>query len=734
MNLGALHSTTLTGKLVASMHGTFLRIVLGAGALTLLGALGSCGGSDGGGGGAGPTGSSDGGGCPQGFTPKTNQPSVCVEIAPQGACPAGTAPFLGTTDCTPVGWTSACPDGFVKDPSGWGCVDQTPAAACDGATRESLHATSCAPIGDCSGAPPPGALLVDDSFSAGQVDATHFQTIGAALNAASAGATVWVLAGAYSESLTVTKPVTLSGVCAEQVVVTAPPSTALPGVEIHGVTGVTVRGLTLRGHTRALDIVAGSDVTLDALLVDQSVAAGVFVEASKATLHGSKVAATAVGLDGRWGWGVAAGLGSTVTVDDSTLTGGVNGVFAASNGTVVTVQGSVILRQAPTSATRSCGVEVANGAKAIVEKSVIRDVAGDGTVVSDQGGHVEVSESVLRGTRVQGSQARGHGVVAIAGGQLVVRSSAITDVQSVSLDAQQVGSHLEVYDSVVRGPSESQAIVDTHLKVVSDKSGIGGTLIDHSTTKLDGVAILGAFGFGLYVQSGATADAHHVFIDQTRDLKTPAQAGSLSFAVGITVDEGGAMKLADSTVLHGRLAGASVGTQSSMDISGSLFQDVGEATPVGTGAGLSVGEGGHMTVARSAVVHTSAVGVLALNRGNASVDMTDCTIHDVHVASTGFGHGAMAGPQTTFTFERTALYNNGAVGLALAGGSARVHASNFTSNGVALHAQDGSYLVESDSDGALSEGELRVSSDTTFEGNGTKIGSGSLPLPEDPLK
>ncbi len=677
--------------------------------------------------------------CPDGFARDPAKPAVCREIVPADACPAGTAPFIGQSACVPVGWSAPCPPQFVADPSGWGCADRTPVAACVGATMESASADACVPVGDCSAPfPPAGAVQVDAAFTAGQLDASHFQTITAAVAAAPAGAVVAVAAGTYTESVALTRAITIVGRCAAQVTVEAPPAPAIPaaGFSISGLKGVVVRGMTLHGHKNGVEVLAKGQASIEDVVVDASIGAGIFVEASQASLLRSKVSATKLGADGKWGWGLAGGLGSTVNIDDTVIAGGVNAVFAASAGTVVSLHRAVLARQAPSGTNRSCGAIAADGGKITLAQSVVRDVQGDAAVVADAGGTIEVTESILRGTRVNGSLARGHGVAVLYGGKATVRSSAIVDNESVSLSAQKMGSSLEITDSVVRGPSESHALVNSSLQVVSDRSGIGLEIVDAAGVKLDGVAILGAWGFGAYVQSSGTLDAHHTFIDGTQALKTPGTggAGGISFAVGLTVNSGATVTLTDSTITGGSLAGIAAGHTGVVSATGTLIRGVGEAMPLGTGAGISVGQGGTIDFARGAIDGASATAVLAVQEGDASVHLKDCSIHGTHAASTGFGHGAIAGPHTSFTIESSFFFDNAAVGLVLAGGSARVSSSTFAYNPIALHAQDGSFLSTTADDSSLAEGELRVTPDTKFVENGSKIGNDLVPLPSDPLK
>jgi hypothetical protein len=677
-----------------------------------------------------------GDGCAEGFARDPAQKAVCREIVPAGACAAGTAPFIGQKECVPVGWTAPCPEGFVRDASGWGCADRTPAAACTGATRESTSSEACVTVGACNAAfPPAGALLVDDDFTAGELDATHFRTIASAVAAAPEGAVIAVAAGRYAESIDVPHAMTIAGRCAEQVTLEAPLAPAAPaaGVRISAIKGVVVRGLTLAGHKNGVEVVGKAEASIEDVVVDASVGAGIFVEGSQASVRRSKVSGTQLGADGKWGWGLAAGVGSKVTIDDSTLAGGVDGIFAAGIGTVVGVDRSVILRQAPSGSNRSSGVTAAIGGKVTLARSVVRDVAGDGAVVADDGGLVEVTESILRGTREQGTYARGHGISALYGGKVTIRSSALVDHESITVATQKPNTRVEITDSVLRGPDVSHARIDANLGVASDRSGIGVEGLEGSAVVLDGSAILGAWGYGVHV-TAATLEAHRLFIDDTRGLQTPGADG-LSFAVGITVvGSGGKATLTDSTITRGRLAAIAVGNHGTAAATGVLLRDIGEATPLGTGAGLSVGEGGSCDFVRGAIDGGAAIGVLAVRGGGATVHLTDSAVHGTRIGSTGYGYGAAAGFDTSMLIEGSYFFDNAAVALALVGGSARVSGSTFARNPIALHAQSGSFLSESAATSELATGELRVAPDTKFVDNETKVGSGEIPLPPDPLK
>ena len=163
--------------------------------------------------------------CPEGFTELSDV--GCEPILPEDDCPPGTGPVIGSSTCEPVGWTD-CPSGFVPDPSGWGCAEVVATSACTGAMREAVGESACQPIGDCSAAfpPPDASFFVRADYTDAELDATHFRKVGEALAAAPAGAVIAVDSGLYVEGLSITKPVTLSGRCAEEVTIERARATA----------------------------------------------------------------------------------------------------------------------------------------------------------------------------------------------------------------------------------------------------------------------------------------------------------------------------------------------------------------------------------------------------------------------------------------------------------------------------------------------------------------------------
>src|SRR5205823_515143 len=131
------------------------------------------------------------------------------------------------------------------------------------------------PIGDCNAPfPPPQATLFVDPN--GPSDATHFQSIEAAVLAAPAGATVAVEAGTYVEALQPLRDVEVVGRCAEKVIVQSPGMNN-SGVRIKGLTA-SVSGLTLRGHYTGAAVSNAGKLTVTNCLFDSNRTLGVTVD------------------------------------------------------------------------------------------------------------------------------------------------------------------------------------------------------------------------------------------------------------------------------------------------------------------------------------------------------------------------------------------------------------------------------------------------------------------------
>lgn len=666
--------------------------------------------------------------CAEGFSADAR--GACVEIVPAEPCPAGTRPAIGSATCVPVGIATACPDGLSADASGWGCTDTLPAGGCAGATREAVGSTSCVAIGDCAGAfPPAGALLVDDDFGPGDLDATHFATIGDALAAAAPGATVAVEAGTYAEDLSLDASVTLVGRCPAQVRI-EPVSGVDPGIVTTKKTAdVTLRGLTVVGHYTGIAVYAGAHATIEDVVVEAPVAFGILVDASSAVVRRSKVAGAVISADGHGAWGIAAGGPSEVTVEDAMVEGGTDALLVGTEGATLTATRFVATGQAPQPPIRAAGV-YARGGSIALDRCVLHDMTVDGAIEAELApAKVEVKDTVVRDVHLGGALAHGHGAVAFDGAALSIATTTISRADSVGVVARAAGSSVEVVDSVVLGPPSASAVPDAELTFASDGAGMGVQVTDGASAALDGLAVQGAFGFGIFASSGAKLDAKRVLVDAMRALD-PDRIPPLPFGLGIEID-GAEATLEDVTVTRALLGAIAVGKAGRLAGSAVYVRDVTASEPIGIGAGISVGEGGVVELDRCAIVESATTGLLATRGPEASIHLTSSTLRSTRPAAEGFGHAVVALGEASVVLERCSILDSFAVGVAAAGGRVRLVSSVVAGNPVALHVQDGSFLVESDADGALDPDEVRVSHDCRFVENATRIGSGEIPLPED---
>ncbi len=668
--------------------------------------------------------------CAEGFA--ADAQGVCIEKVATDACAPGTRPKIGSTKCEPVGWTTSCPLGMKAD--GWGCVDAR-VEPCTGDMRESASSARCVSVGNCDALfPPAGAIVVNAAFTDGQLDATHHRTINAAIAAAAPGATIAIEAGTYAEDVRIDKSVTLEGKCPGEVKIT-PASSSEPGILVEKkAADVVIRGVTVSGpHAGGIDVYDGSQATIEEVVVEGAKLWGIIVDASSATIKRSKVTGTLLGPDSsgrdvKGGWGIAAG-GSSVSIDDVNVVGGSSALFAGTTDTQMSVSRLVASGQAPLPPSRAAGAYSRTG-RITIERSIFHDLTADGAIMAEMPkGIVEARDTVIRDVKVGGGS-RGYGVVAFGGGEVSLHSVAVIGAESVGLLARDSGSILSAFDTVVRGPAASAARPDENLIVTSERAGIGVQTIGKATMSLDGVAVIDAWGWGMYADTGATLDIKHSVVDGTRVLEPKRPV--MPFAIGLSVS-GATAKLEDVALLRSTLHGMTVGKKGVVTGSGLYVRDVSASDPegVGAGAGIAAGDAGQVDLDASAIFQSTTSGVLALEGAGSLLRLSRSSIHGTRVAPQGFGHGVLVAGEAEVILDQTAVFDNAGVGIAASGGRAQLVSAVIARNPVGVHLQGGSFLVESADDSELGATEVRISPDSRFLDNASKLGSGEIPLPRN---
>lgn len=595
----------------------------------------------------------------------------CEPILPAGECEPGTRAEIGSASCVPVG-PQACPTGFEKHESGWGCRPVMPAAACAGATRDALGSKTCVPIGDCSAAfPPAGAtVFVDGSLPDGQVDATHVKTLAAGLAAAGASATIAVAPGTYTENVEITKSVTIVGKCAAEVVLDAPTTAA--GLEITG--GKTsLRGVTVRGGDRGISVVsAAATLAIEDVLLDANVRAGIDV------FEEAKVAAKRVVIR------------KTTPAGGTSIT---NGIFA-DVGSVIRFEDGVVAGAA------DAGIGMTGGSTITFARSIVRD-------------------TVPRPDGVGGTGARG-----FEQGRIELVESAIVASRGTGVLVGRTAASLKM---------ERSSIVDTKLdERAGDGIAFPVSASERATIEVTDSTIADNPSIGLFITKAGTKAT----IKKTAVVHTYA-AGETGGGVGLGAKDGSTVDIEDSVFVDAAFAALqSDGASTKLTVSRSLVRDMKptiktfKAPEIHGGAALTVIRGATATLTSCTIDRALEEAVTAGNDGS-TLFLDRTLVRRTQANDQGlFGHAVLAVHGGTVVIERSVFDDNAGVGIAFANASGSIRRTSVRRNAIGVHAQQGSAIVETaEVPDPIEPGTVVVTPDSRFIGNGSKVGTGEIPLP-----
>ncbi len=677
--------------------------------------------SGGSGGGAAPDPNGDGGagsGCPEGFA-KDPALGACTEVA-AAECPGGSMPMIGHADCQPVGWTSACPEGFEREPSGWGCLDRfkTKAPTCAGAQREDLKSGSCAPIGDCNAVFPPAnaKLFVDPLVTE---DATHVHTLAQAMAKAKPGDIIAVESGTYPEVVDLTVDnVSVVGRCAEKVIFKGPVAGiggSRAGMFVSGTKGAKASGMTLTGFSGGV-LLEGGDLTAEDILVDGNDLLGVYLRfGAKATLRRSKVVRTRRGT-GALGSASVVYDGSVLTFEDSAV---VDNYFrhATVDGadSALVATNTVFARN-----TKLSGDEVAislvKGGRAKLMRSAVLDSYGSGIRVEGAGSLAELEESVVRRSIGTVADSSGIGVAVFTGGRATLVSSAVTDHPSVGVYAGKGGGVVTLTNSELLGIP------------VGGKVDFGRCASASETGRLEmtNTAVVGCPQAGVGLQFGASGMFDGLYVKDS--WPTKEQGIEKYGGFGLLVEESSTATVMRSSFVGNSLAGMTSVKSATVTAEAVLIRDTQELPGLTAGSGVQLAQDGTMTMTRCALSGNAQESVLVASRGH--FVMSASTVHGTRKSADGmFGHGVTVFTGASVELTDVVIYDSEAVGLISDGGSALVRGGTFARSLVALHAQNGASIAQSDATGDLAAGEVRISSTTRFVDNASRIGNGIIPVP-----
>lgn len=665
--------------------------------------------------------------CADGFHP-IDGGGGCEPTLPKAACAAGSAARIGADACVPIGVT-ACAKGFVTHASGWGCDAVLPVVACGAGTRERLGSTTCEAVTDCNAPfpPPTATLFVKASYTAAEVDAAHFRTVTEALAAAAAGATIAVDAGAYNEKVTPAKSVTIIGRCAEQVIFATNDGTG-PGLRIENV-DVVAKNMTFRGFQGGV-AAFGSKTSLSGIVVEDSILNGISASNAGTALSLSNVVVrgTRLPVANNQSFGVVAQKGATIDIDDSVIA---DNDFANVVSTGANVHAHVtrsIIRDGrpPTTGTfaRSFGVGfyVSNGGALSLEESAVIDNAADGIVVSKgtsagAAASGTITRSVVRGTKHDPVRDIGRGIEVGNASTVIVDQTTSFGNAEVDLLVTEGGSG-DIHDSTTFGSAGDDPAV---------LAGAGLLVSTAATAKVRSLAIFSARGVGIQVQDHATLDFADSLVLGTR-AQPKLDAKGHDYGFGITVGTGSTLTATRSTIERAT-AVALLSDGASLALDGVLIRQTQGSRRGESGRGISAQDGAKVTVVRSAVMDNLEAGIILID-GAGSLTLTDSTVSNTkHDPSGNFGIGVLLAGGVAGTITSSTITGSEGIGIASSASGALVSHSTLSRNTVAVHVQDGASLFESDtaSDDPLA---VAVSKDTQFVDNSTRVGSGTVPLPQ----
>lgn len=587
---------------------------------------------------------------------------------------------------------------------------------------------TCRDVAPCPAAKFPmtaGATQFVDGGYVGPSDGSEGQpwaTIQQGVDAAAAGATVAIAAGAYPEAVVVTKGVSLHGVCPLQVEIAGVAGQVAAVFVQPGGSGAQIHGVALTGATVGVVVSGAEHVVLDEIWVHDTGGRGIeanddFGPASLKLSRSLVERATGIGVAG---FGVALQVDATVvrdTLPSADADGwGVIGRYNPNSRrrADVTVTGSILERNA------GLGLHVA-AADAHIERTLVRDTTSDGTGVRGSGVDVRPSNAGegSRVTIVDTLLARNReAALVVEGSDVDLDGVTIRDTSANDLGDYGIGIQVQSHAA-----SGARPVVDVARSVVAASRGAGISIVGGDAT-IDATVVrdtaLDADGLGIGVSiaadpafegAGSLVTIDHSLLDNNVASGVLVSGSMLSFRSSAIR----ATQLA-ATGGHGLHAktNAESGGRSIVDVRSSTFDNnhgggvivlgadltmadsvIADTAPYADGQlGIGVGllrdpltDEASLGIIRGVVVQRNHdVGVLVWG---SKASLEQCIIESTLADSQGrFGDGvevALVGAEVSVTASRIAL--NARAGLSNFGGHATIEGVTFGCNAIDLNGE-----------------------------------------------
>lgn len=638
-------------------------------------------------------------------------------VASLGAgCTANVAEPAGVTSTLP-----ACADGQVDD-SGT-CVPEACGTGTWGnlAVDDATVYVQAGASGDGTAARPLGSIQA-------AVD----------LAGARGGGSVAVAAGTYAENVVMgieNDAVRVQGRCAALVHIDGSHEETQPTVLVAGARRrptASFAGLTLESGTFGGAWFERADVTLSDSVVVSNAAVGIFVtEEAEVVAQGVDVIDTRPDNRGRYGRGLEVTDGGHLVLRHGTVVRSQTaGAFVHGLGAELEIEDASITDTLPSSApTDGHALLAREGGRIVGARLHLAGNRAASVYALEPDSRIELADTVVEGTLPDGSNELGHGLVVQAGASILAVRTEVLDSPADGVTVEDEGSHLVLEDSVVRGsrPTSDEtyaigvsvsggATAELVRSVIEDNTNVGVYVGDAgSLARLDGTEVRatrpspeGERGYGAYAVEGGTLEivssiladnvgigvgvaggASRAELDDTQVLRTrPDNFGS---GRGIDVMEGNAV-LVGTTIEDSVEAGVLVSAGGALEMRDSEVRGTLPTTNGLDGRGVVVQNGAQGTFRGVRLVGNRGVGLFVAN-ADSHVMLDDVAVTDTRRdRNAAFAVGIVS--ERGAELRATALEVTGTEGPGVyvnTGGTARLESSVLRGNAFvgALVAYDG---------------------------------------------
>lgn len=411
---------------------------------------------------------------------------------------------------------------------------------------------------------------------------------------------------------------------------------------------------------------------------------------------------------------VAVDVSAGLVLEDSVLEDNEDiGIYAEGTAITAKVARSVIRNTIAASMATAFGIDLAKGTTMDIVDTEITKSQGAGIIVTP-GSKVNIATSVIRDSTGDRQGLGGYGLNGQGGDATIVNSAFINNADT-GVRAYKNGT-LTVERTVIRGTRPGDR-----------GRGYGLVASTGSTLTASKVTITGTVGVGIVCESSTATVTDSV-------VRAQVSAPDGDFGDGVYVFNGGSLTLGHVALIDNARSGANVfdaKTEATFDhvlLSGTKPLPAGDM-----GLGVAIAFGAHAKIDSTVIINHHHTGIYVFEGG--TLDLTKSAIREtaLQLMRQPLGHGILATDSKRIVITGSEIRKSAGIGVAFANTAAVISQSVIADNAVGIHVQDGSTLVQVDTAPTDPSGlSVDVTADTKFEGNATRVGSGTVPLP-DPL-